>query len=122
MTKITYIAAIDTAIESMTAQNVSVEIIDKMRALRASIEKRNSADRKPTPKETAKADADAVLTEKVREVLASIGQGTVTEIKDASEDFAEVKVQKLSAIVRKMLLNGEVIREEVKRKAVFRLA
>lgn len=120
---ITYINAIDTAIAAMIEHGTSHEYIEKMQALRRSIEKRNSGERKPTKAEQAKADADAVLRDKVREVLSAAAEPlTVTAIKDSAEDFAEVKVQKLSAIVRKMLIDGEVKRDEVKHKAVFALA
>lgn len=120
---ITYINAIDTAIAAMIEQGTSHEYVEKMQALRRSIEKRNSGERKPTKAEQAKADADAVLRDKVREVLGTAAEPmTVTAIKDSAEDFTEVKVQKLSAIVRKMLIDGEVKRDEVKHKAVFALA
>lgn len=121
--KITYVTAIDNAIAAMIAHGTPVEFIDKMQALRRSIEKRNSAERKTTPKEQAKLDADAAMIEQVKAVLANSAEPmTVTAIKDADEAFAEVKVQKLSAIVRKMLNAGIVKRDEVKRKAVFSLA
>lgn len=124
MTKMTYVAAIDLAIASMIEQDTpNTEAIEKLQALRRSIEKRNSAERKTTPKEKAKMDADAILAEQVKAVLANSAEPlTVTAIKDADEAFAEVKVQKLSAIVRKLMADGSVKRDEVKRKAVFSLA
>lgn len=121
--KVTYISAIDRAIEAMTAQNVEQDFIEKMRLLRASVEKRNTKPSTPTPKEQAKINADELMMEQVKEVLSSATEPmTVTQIKQASEAFVETKVQKLSAIVRKMLIDGIVVRTEVKHKAVFALA
>ncbi len=121
--KVTYISAIDRAIEAMTAQNVEQDFIEKMRLLRSSVEKRNTKPSTPTPKEQAKINADELMMEQVKEVLSSATEPmTVTQIKQASEAFVETKVQKLSAIVRKMLIDGIVVRTEVKHKAVFALA
>lgn len=121
--KVTYISAIDRAIEAMTAQNVEQDFIEKMRLLRTSVEKRNTKPATPTPKEQAKINADELMMEQVKEVLSSATEPmTVTQIKQASEAFVETKVQKLSAIVRKMLIDGIVVRTEVKHKAVFALA
>lgn len=121
--KVTYISAIDRAIEAMTAQNVEQDFIEKMRLLRTSVEKRNTKSSTPTPKEQAKINVDELMMEQVKEVLSSATEPmTVTQIKQASEAFVETKVQKLSAIVRKMLIDGIVVRTEVKHKAVFALA
>ena len=121
--KVTYISAIDRAIETMTAQNVEQDFIEKMRLLRTSVEKRNTKPSTPTPKEQAKINADELMMEQVKEVLSSATEPmTVTQIKQASEAFVETKIQKLSAIVRKMLIDGIVVRTEVKHKAVFALA
>ena len=121
--KVTYISAIDHAIEAMTAQNVEQDFIEKMRLLRSSVEKRNTKPSTPTPKEQAKINADELMMEQIKEVLSSATEPmTVTQIKQASEAFVETKVQKLSAIVRKMLIDGIVVRTEVKHKAVFALA
>jgi hypothetical protein len=119
MTKLTYVDALTFAIENLD----NAEVVEKLTALREQQIKRNTKSDKVTPKEQAKIDADAVLMENVREILRNASEPlTVTAIKEGSEDLAEIKVQKLSAIVRKMLMNGEVVRTEVKRKAVFALA
>lgn len=119
MEKMTYVAALNYAIENLD----NAEVVEKLTALRDATIKRNTKSDKVTPKEQAKLDADAVLMEQVREVLSNSTEPlTVTAIKDANEAFAEVKVQKLSAVVRKMMLNGAVVRTEVKHKAVFALA
>lgn len=119
MEKMTYVAALNYAIENLD----NTEVIEKLTALRDQQIKRNTKSDKVTPKEQAKLDADAILMEQVRGVLSNSTEPlTVTAIKDTHEAFAEVKVQKLSAIIRKMLMNGEIVRTEVKHKAVFALA
>lgn len=119
MEKMTYVAALNYAIENLD----DAEVIEKLTALRDATIKRNTKSDKLTPKERAKQDADEIIADTVREVLQSAtAPMTVTEIKNAHENLAETKVQKLSAIVRKMMLNGEVVRTEVKHKAVFALA
>lgn len=132
MEKMTYVVALNTAIDLVEAVRDGVAfdpttdltaVVEKLTALREQTEKRNSKDRKPTPKEQAKANADDALAEAVLQVLTDApAPMTVTEIKNADEAFVETKVQKLSAIVRKLLMDGKVKREEVKHKAVFSIA
>lgn len=132
MEKMTYVVALNTAINLVEAVRDGVAfdpttdltaVAEKLTALREQTEKRNSKDRKPTPKEQAKANADDALAEAVLQVLTNApAPMTVTEIKNADEVFAEIKVQKLSSIVRKLLIDGKVKREEVKHKAVFSIA
>jgi len=118
MTKMTYVDALNFAIANLSDDAV----VEKLTALRDATIKRNTKTDKITPKEQAKIDADTAIKQIVREVLTGAEPMTVTQIKDAHEGFAEVKTQKLSAIIRKMMLDGEVVRTEVKHKAVFALA
>lgn len=87
-------------------------------ALKASIEKKNSADRKPTATQTANGNIKA-------EILALLADGTartVTEIMSAVPTLHEASNQKASALVRQLVEDGAVKREVVKRKAYFSLA
>lgn len=125
MEKITYVVALNTAIARLNdlMEDNLAPTIEKLVDLRNATIKRNTKSDKPSAKEVAKQNADAELAESVVKVLESATEPmTVTQIKDASEDFAEVKVQKLSAIVRKLMIDGTIVRNEVKRKAVFSLA
>lgn len=125
MEKITYVVALNTAIARLNdlMEEDLAPTIEKLVDLRNATIKRNTKSDKPSAKEVAKQNADAELAENVIKVLESATEPmTVTQIKDASEDFAEVKVQKLSAIVRKLMIDGTIVRNEVKRKAVFSLA
>lgn len=89
------------------------------------LEKRNSkgGDRKPTAKQTENADLKTVildwLTERADEKF------TITEIWKGVPVLAEnpeMSNQRVSAIVRQLLLENLVIREEIKRKAYFSVA
>lgn len=87
-------------------------------ALKASIEKKNSADRKPTATQTANENTKA-------EILAALADGTprtVTEIMSAVPILNGASNQKASALVRQLVEDGTLKRELVKRKAYFSLA
>ena len=103
MTKMTYVNALDVAINGMA----DGEAKDKLIALRAQIEKKNSADRKPTKAQVAndamKSDIVAWLTE----------AHTATEV---AENFG-VSNQKASALLTALVKAGTVERPVDKRKA-----
>ena len=106
MTKMTYVNALDVAINGMA----DGEAKDKLIALRAQIEKKNSADRKPTKTQVAndamKSDIVAWLTE----------AHTATEV---AENFG-VSNQKASALLTALIKAGTVERTVDKRKAYFK--
>lgn len=106
MTKMTYVNALDVAINGMA----DGEAKDKLIALRAQIEKKNSADRKPTKAQVAndamKSDIVAWLTE----------AHTATEV---AENFG-VSNQKASALLTTLVKAGTVERTVDKRKAYFK--
>ena len=66
------------------------------------------------------------LLESVKETIVSVlSDGvarTIGEICKADESLADLTSQKVSALVRQLVLEGTVAREEVKRKAYFSLA
>lgn len=87
-------------------------------ALKASIEKKNSSDRKPTATQTANNNTKT-------EILAVLADGTartVTEIMSVVPMLNGASNQKASALVRQLVEEGLVKREQVKRKAYFSLA
>lgn len=113
--KMTYVAALTYAIENLT--DAPVDVIEKLSALKAQTEKRNSAERKPTKTQVA----NLTLAEKVAEVLRNADAPmTVTEIMNADEELSTLSNQKVSAIIRGM---GDKITKTVdKRKSYFALA
>ena len=113
MTKMTYAMALEIAINAV-ADNA--EVAEKLTALRAQIEKKNSAERKPTKKQVEnegyKSAILAVLTEKPM---------TITEIVGLVPELAELSNQRVSAMLTAMTKGDKpaVVRSEYKRKAYF---
>ena len=81
--------------------------------------KKNSSDRKPT----AVQEANNGIKETIIELLADRGEPmTISEMQKASPELAELTNQRISALVRQLILEGKIVREEIKRKAYFKLA
>jgi len=117
MTKtMTYVDALNIALASVSDE----EAIAKLTALKEQIVKRNSADRKPTAKQKAQAEANEALGERVLAVLsASPSLMTVSEIVSALGDEG-LSTQKVSAIIKS--LGAKVERHVDKRKALYKVA
>ena len=111
MTKMTYVSALDVAINAVSDDAV----VEKLTALRAQIAKKNSAERKPTKAQVA----NDALRGQIVDYL-----GGQTEGKTAGEiaDAFGVSNQKVTALMGKLLEDGAVVREVVKRKAYFKVA
>ncbi len=111
MTKMTYAMALEVAINAVT----DGEVKDKLTALKAQIEKKNSAERKPTKAQVANEE----LRDKIVTLLkASASAMTASEIADA---FG-VSNQKITALMGRLLEDEVVTREVIKRKAYFKVA
>ena len=132
MMKLTQKLAIEIAISALTANPnkeyrpagsedvfTADEAIQKLTAMAVQLDKKASSPKKPTAKQTeneklmedialALADADAPMT--ISDMIAKFS---------CCEGMSN---QKVATIVRKMVENGAVVREEVKRKAYFSLA
>lgn len=106
MTKMTYVNALDVAINAVA----DGEAKDKLIALRAQIEKKNSADRKPTKAQVAN---DALKGDIVAWLIEA---HTATEV---AENFG-VSNQKASALLTALVKGGVVERTVDKRKAYFK--
>lgn len=113
MKKMTYVEALNVAIELTEG-----EVQEKLIALRDATAKRNAADRKPTKTQ----EANEAIKAEIMRFLADGQLHTVTEIMAGVPSLAEASNQKASALVRQLLESGAVEREEVKRKAYFKLA
>lgn len=108
----------DALANALALEGLNEDTRTTLTALRASIEKKNTADRKPTATQTANGNIKA-------EILAVLADGTartVTEIMSAVPTLNGASNQKASALVRQLVEDGAVKREEVKRKAYFSLA
>jgi len=77
---------------------------------------KKSASKKPTKKN----EENEVLKSKIVEVLSTFENGaTVSEILSASEDFNGMSNQKISALVRQLVLDGTVVKTTDKKKSIF---
>ena len=111
MTKMTYAQALEIAINAVA----DGEVKDKLTALKAQIVKKNSAERKPTKAQVANDE----LRDKIVSLLGDTENAmTASEIAEA---FG-VSNQKVTALMGRLLEDGAVVREVIKRKAYFRVA
>ena len=106
MTKMTYAVALDVAINAVAEG----EAREKLIALKAQIEKKNSAERKPTKAQVAN---DAMKGEIVGWLIEA---HTATEV---AEQFG-ISNQKASALLTALVKGGLVERTVDKRKAYFK--
>lgn len=113
MEKMTYARAL-TAV--LNGEPMTAEISEKLTALLASIEKKNSAEKKPTAQQVANQGIQTAILE-------FMTPGTlysITDIIKGCPACADLTNQRVSALVRQMKDSGAVERIEEKRKAYFR--
>lgn len=112
MMKMTYVKALEIAMESVKD---NAEVYEKLDALKASIAKKNSAERKPTATQKANmAYKDAILA------FMEVGKKyTISELMKEVVELADLSNQRVSALVRQLKDEGLVERTEEKRKAYF---
>ena len=97
--------------------DLPTEIRAKLEKMKVQFEKKNSAEKKPT--------ATQIENEGIKNlILEVIGDSslTITEMQKINGELAERSNQKLSALLKQMVENGSVVREEIKRKAYFKKA
>ena len=103
------------AIAEVQANPILSEFIERELELLA---KKNSAEKKPTEKQTENAGIKEVIVE----VLTDEENGmTISAMQKKNADLGEYSNQKISALVRQMILDGIVEKTEEKGKAYFRL-
>ena len=110
MTKMTYAVALDVAINAVADEAVK----EKLEALKAQIAKKSSGERKMTATQKDNIGfKDAILE--------GLGDGkyTITDIMKSVDAVNGLSNQRVSALVRQMVADGLLVREEIKRKAYF---
>ena len=110
--KMTYAKALEIA---MNAVKENKEVYDKLDALKASIAKKNSAERKPTATQKANEGyKEAILA------YMEVGKKyTITNLMKEVVELVDLSNQRVSALVRQLKEEGLVERTEEKRKAYF---
>lgn len=80
--------------------------------------KKNSAEKKPTEKQTENAGIKEVIIETLTDEEKGM---TISAMQKKCAELGEYSNQKISALVRQMILDGIVEKTEEKGKAYFRL-
>ena len=107
------------ALLSIPAVQADAGLVDFINHELELLAKKNSADKKPT----AQQEANAVIKTAVLATLADGKKRTVTDLlKDVAGLPEDMTNQRMSALVRQMVEAGQVMREEIKRKAHFFIA
>ena len=82
------------------------------------LDKKNSADKKPTAQQTA----NEAIKSAIVEAMEANRLYTVTEIQKSVAECADLSNQRVSALLRQLKDDGVIVRTEDKRKAYFSLA
>ena len=115
MTKMTYVKALDRVING---GEVTPEVIDKLEALRTTLMKKATAERKPTAKQTANAETRAALVNFINQNAEGNGF-TVTDLLKQCPAVEGDSNQHVSAILRKAVQEREISKGSVKRRTYF---
>ena len=97
--------------------DLTAEVREKIEKMKVQFEKKNSAEKKPTATQIANEGIKTVI-------LDTLGNGslTITELQKLNAELGELSNQKISALLKQMIADGSVVREEIKRKAFFKKA
>lgn len=112
--KMTYAKALEKAIAAVENE----EVKEKLKALKASIDKKNSAEKKPT----AQQKENAELRDKILNAMEPDVSYTISAMIKTFDFLADFSTSKVSALVRQLKEEGKVKREVIKRVAFFSLA
>lgn len=82
------------------------------------LDKKNSADKKPTAQQTANESIKSAILDNMVEGK----KYTITDIIKTVPECADLTNQRVSALVRQLVDSSKVVRTEDKRKAYFSLA
>ena len=115
MEKITNVKAINYVLDNC---EVPDDVKEKLEKMREQFVKKNSAERKPTANQVENQGYKADILA----YLGTVDKATITDLMKGVPSLAELSNQRVSAIVRQLKDNGEVAREEIKRKAYFSIA
>ena len=112
MEKMTNVKAIDYVLANA---ELPTDVKEKLEKMKEQFVKKNSTARKPTATQTE----NAGLKVAILNAMENGKQYTITDLMKSVPELADLSNQRVSAIVRQLKDEGEVIREEIKRKAYF---
>lgn len=111
--KITYAVALDVAIKAVGEG----EVAEKLTALKAQLAKKSSGERKPTATQKENVGFKEAIVNGLGD-----DKYTITDIIKAVPEVGGLSNQRVSALVRQLVADGVLVREEIKRKAYFSVA
>ena len=112
MEKMTNVKAIDYVLANA---ELPTDVKEKLEKMKEQFVKKNSTARKPTATQTE----NAGLKVAILNAMENGKQYTITDLMKSVPELADLSNQRVSAIVRQLKDEGEVVREEIKRKAYF---
>ena len=112
MEKMTNVKAINYVLGNC---EVPTDVKEKLEKMKEQFVKKNSKERKPTANQTENVGFKADILA----YLATVEKATITDLMKNVPSLADLSNQRVSAIVRQLKDSGEVVREEIKRKAYF---
>lgn len=120
MNKMTQVQALTMAIASLSLDECrDDEVIAKLTEMKEALEKKRA---KPSKADIEKQNEIAGIMTCISDVLTEAGKPmTISEMQGVSADLANYTNQKLSAVLRKMVDNGTVVRTVEKKKTYFSL-
>lgn len=94
------------------------DVREKIENIKASIDKKNSAERKPTATQTENVGFKEAIVNGME-----VGKDyTIGDLMKCIPAISDLTNQRVSAIVRQLKEDGVLVRKEIKRKAYFSLA
>lgn len=96
-------------------EGIPIDVREKLVNIKASIDKKNSAERKPTATQTENVGLKVAILEGMESGKAY----TIGDLMKEIPALADLTNQRVSALVRQLKDEGLVVREEIKRKAYF---
>lgn len=94
--------------------DIPADVREKLEKMLEQVEKRSNAIHKPTATQIANEGFKTAIAEGIGDSAM-----TISEMMTAIPALAELSNQRVSAIVRQMVADGVLTREEIKRKAYF---
>jgi hypothetical protein len=111
--KMTQRAALTYAIENLS--DAPADVLDKLNAMLVALDKKNSAERKPTAKQTENASIKA-------QILAGMEPDVQYTSADVAKSYEGLTVQRVSALLTQLVNDGALVKTVDKRKSFYSLA
>lgn len=130
-TKMTQVSALEIAVEVLTNVMNGVDVTLADTEISEAVAKLNGMAEKLAEKRSTPSKADKEKSAEHKAIASEIvltlsntegGEMTITEMQKASEELAKFSNQKISAIVRKMIESGIIVKTINKKKSYFSLA